>query len=78
MNGAQGIAAVILIFLEQAEGDWVAVTDLARLLALDEARVAEELQVLKDYAPSADLALRMDAQNKVIAASLGNGALEVA
>jgi len=78
MSGATGVAALILIFLEQAEGDWVAVSDLARLMALDEARVVESLHAIQLDAPSADLTLKVDALNRVVAARMGNGALEPA
>lgn len=78
MTGAVGIEALIHIFLEKAEGDWVAVSDLARLMALADARVVECLHSMQDSAPGIDLTLKLDAQDRVIAARLGNGALEAA
>lgn len=78
MTGAVGIEALIHIFLEQADGDWVAVSDLARLIALTDERVVEALHNMQANTPGIDLALQLDAQDRVIAARLGNGALEAA
>ncbi len=78
MSGAAGIAAVILIFLEEAQGEWVAVADLARLLALDTARVADELRAIPAYAPSEALELQEDGAGRVTAARLANNAAEAA
>lgn len=76
MNGAQGIAALIHIFLEEANGEWVAVSDLARLMALDSSRVVEALHDIQEQAPGANLALKLDELDQVIAARMGNGASE--
>ena len=78
MTGAVGIEALIHIFLEKAEGDWVAVSDLARLMALADERVVECLRSMQANTPGIDLTLKLDAQDHVIAARLGNGALEAA
>lgn len=78
MTGAVGIEALIHIFLEKAAGDWVAVSDLARLMALPDERVVESLHNMQNNAPDIDLTLQLDAHDRVTAARLGNSALEAA
>lgn len=78
MNGGHGIVALIMIFLEEARGDWVPVASLAKRMALDEARVVQALHDIQHLSPGADLTLQVGAHDQVTAARLGNGALEAA